>query len=76
MTSDKRQNDIEGPYDSKKVTGKELTPYDELNAKINTLIELLDSKGIIMKPEFERILVMRLHEISKADAFEQMDEEI
>lgn len=76
MTSDKRQNDIEGPYDSKKVTGKELTPYDELNAKINTLIELLDSKGIIMRPEFERILVMRLHEISKADAFEQMDEEI
>jgi len=40
------------------------------------LIEILDSKGILGKKEFERTLTMRLHEISKARAFEDLDEEI
>jgi hypothetical protein len=40
------------------------------------LIELLDNKGIINKKEFERVSTMKLHEISKARAFEDLDEEL
>ena len=60
----------------RKITGKELSSLDEFNIKLVTLIELLDNKGIINKKEFERILTMRLHEISKAMAFEDLDEEL
>lgn len=49
---------------------------DELNIKIATLVELLETKGVLNKGEFERLTVMRLHEISKARAFEDLDEEI
>jgi hypothetical protein len=41
-----------------------------------TLVELLVSKGILSRREFERMSTMRLHEISKARAFEDLDEEI
>ena len=49
---------------------------DELNIKITTLIDLLETKGLLNKGEFERLTAMRLHEISKARAFEDLDEEI
>jgi hypothetical protein len=60
----------------RKITGKELLLQDELNIKITTLIELLESKGILNNGEFGRLTAMRLHEISKARAFEDIDEEI
>jgi len=58
------------------ITGKELSLQDELNIKITTLIELLETKGYLSKDEFERMTAMRLHEISKARAFEDLDEEM
>ncbi|MGB5091517.1 MAG: hypothetical protein E6L04_04820 [Thaumarchaeota archaeon] len=60
----------------KKITGKELSSQDEVNIKLDTLVELLVSKGILSRREFERMSTMRLHEISKARAFEDLDEEI
>jgi hypothetical protein len=60
----------------KKITGKELSSQDEVNIKLDTLVELLVSKGILSRREFERTSIMRLHEISKARAFEDLDEEI
>jgi hypothetical protein len=60
----------------KKITGKELSSQDEVNIKLDTLVELLVSKGILSRMEFERMSTMRLHEISKARAFEDLDEEI
>ena len=69
--------DIEGPRSSsKKITGKELTSLEEISARLTTLIEMLDEKGIINKKEYYRNSVMRLHEISKAISFDQIDEEI
>lgn len=60
----------------RKITGKELSLQDEFGIKLDTLIEFLDMKGILSKREFGRIFDMRLHEISKARAFEDLDEEI
>jgi hypothetical protein len=60
----------------KKITGKELSSQDEVNIKLDTLVELLVSKGILSRREFERMSTMRLHEISQARAFEDLDEEI
>jgi hypothetical protein len=60
---------------SKKVTGRELTHFEETTTRLNTLIELLQDNGIINKREYESRVAMRLHEISKATAFEEMDEE-
>ena len=60
----------------KKVTGKELTRLDELSARLTALVELLDEKGIVNKNEYGRVVAMRLHEISKAGAFEELDEEL
>jgi hypothetical protein len=60
----------------KKITGKELTEVDELSARITTLVEMLDEKGVINKNEYKRTVAMRLHEISKAAAFEELDEEL
>ncbi|MCD6037325.1 MAG: hypothetical protein K0S67_1213 [Nitrososphaeraceae archaeon] len=52
MQSNRRQErgedtDIEGPRSSKKITGKELTSLEEISARLTTLIEMLDEKGII-----------------------------
>jgi hypothetical protein len=63
-----------GPF--KKITGKELTSLEEISARLTTLIEMLDEKAIINKKEYYRTCVMRLHEISKAKSFEEIDEEI
>ena len=60
----------------KKITGKELSSRESRNIKLDTLVELLVSKGILSRREFERMSTMRLHEISKARAFEDLDEEI
>jgi hypothetical protein len=81
MQSNKRHGrgkdtDIEGPRSSEKLTGKELTSLEEISARLTTLIEMLDEKGIINKKEYYRNSVMRLHEISKATSFDEIDEEI
>jgi hypothetical protein len=81
MQSNRRRHssediDVEGPRSSKKITGKELTSLEEISARLTTLIEMLDEKGIINKKEYYRTCIMRLHEISKATSFEDIDEEI
>ena len=60
----------------KKVTGKELSETEELSVRLTTLVEMLDEKGMINKGEYRRMVAMRLHEISKAGAFEELDEEL
>jgi hypothetical protein len=60
----------------RKITGKELSSLDEFSIRLDILVELLDNKGILNKKEYERISTMRLHEISKAKAFEDLDEEL
>jgi len=59
-----------------KITGKELSEIEELSARLTALVEMLDQKGIINKGEYRRTVAMRLHEISKAGAFEELDEEL
>lgn len=66
-------DDIE---ESKKITGKELSEVEELSARLTALVEMLDDKGVINKNEYRRMVAMRLHEISKAGAFEELDEEL
>ena len=60
----------------KKITGKELSEIEELSARLTALVETLDERGIINKKEYDRIVAMRLHEISKAAAIEELDEEL
>jgi hypothetical protein len=60
----------------KKITGKELSEIEELSARLTALVEILDEKGVINKNEYRRMVAMRLHEISKAGAFEELDEEL
>jgi hypothetical protein len=61
---------------SKKVTGRELTLDEQISIRLDTLVELLHDKGIINEKELESRVAMHMHEISKATAFEKMDEEI
>jgi hypothetical protein len=61
---------------SKKVTGRELGLSEEIAIRLDTIVELLQDKGIINKKEFESRVAMHLHETSKATAFEEMDEEL
>ncbi len=72
MTKNMKKNESS----KRKITGKELSSSDEFNIRLDILVELLDNKGIINKKEYERISTMRLHEISKARAFEDLDEEL
>ena len=58
------------------VTGKELDQLEELNIKLDTLIELLSEKGVVSKREYSSNVMMRLHEMSKAKSFEDLDEEL
>jgi hypothetical protein len=60
----------------KKITGKELSEIEELSARLTALVEMLDDKGVINKGEYRRTVAMRLHEISKAAAFEELEEEL
>ena len=61
---------------SANVTGKELTEIEEITVTLDVLIEELQRRGAINKKEFNRLVAMRLHEISKARAFEELDEEL
>jgi hypothetical protein len=61
---------------SARVTGKELTEGEEITVMLDVLVEELQRRGIIDKKEFNRLVAMRLHEISKARAFEELDEEL
>jgi len=58
------------------VTGKELTEVEEIAVMLDVLIEELQRRGAIDKKEYKRLVAMRLHEISKARAFEELDEEL
>jgi hypothetical protein len=58
------------------VTGKELTEIEEITVMLDVLIEELQRRGTIDKREYKRLVAMRLHEISKARAFEELDEEL
>jgi hypothetical protein len=60
----------------RKVTGKELSEIEELSARLTALVEMLDQKGVINKREYHRTVAMRLHEISKAGAIGELDEEL
>ena len=57
-------------------TGKELTEIEEITVMLDVLIEELQHRGAIDKKEYNRLVAMRLHEISKARAFEELDEEL
>ena len=77
MTTDKRSGDEDADIGtSKKVTGRELSLSEETNIRLNMLLELLQDKGIINTKEYESRVAMHLHEISKATAFKEMDEEL
>ena len=73
-----REHGAEGDdvVEPKKVTGKELNEIEELSARLTTLVEMLDEKGVINIKEYRRMVAMSFHEISKAGAFEELDEEI
>ena len=73
-----REHGAEGDdvVEPKKITGKELNEIEELSARLTTLVEMLDEKGILNMKEYRRMVAMRLHEISKASAFQELDEEI
>ncbi len=71
-----RKRDDDDLISPQKITGKELTQLEELSARLTTLVEMLDGKGIINKREYDRTVAMRLHEISKAAAIEELDEEL
>jgi hypothetical protein len=58
------------------VTGKELDHLEELNIKLDTLVGLLSEKGVVSKREYTSNVMMRLHEMSKAKSFEDLDEEL
>jgi hypothetical protein len=64
------------PTSDRKITGKELNSEEEFRIQLSVLVELLEGKRLINKKEYQRIVSMRLHESSKALAFEEMDEEI
>jgi hypothetical protein len=69
-------DNIENLGTDRKITGKELKSEEEFRIQLSVLVELLDEKSLINKNEYQRIVSMRLHELSKALAFEEMDEEI
>ena len=58
------------------VTGKELTEIEEISVMLEVLIDELQRRGAIDKKEYSRLVAMRLHEISKARAFEGLDKEL
>ena len=47
---------------------------EELNIRIDTLVELLSDKGIINKKGYINNVMMRIHELSKAKSFDDMEE--
>jgi|RhiMethySRZTD1v2_1073278.scaffolds.fasta_scaffold1875381_2 predicted transcriptional regulator YheO len=77
-TGSHREHGAEGDdlVEPKKITGKDLNEIEELSARLTTLVEMLDEKGILNMKEYRRMVAMRLHEISKASALEELDEEL
>jgi hypothetical protein len=78
MVDKKKSEDIDpdiGSY-NKNVTGRELNLREEISIRLDTLVELLHDKGVINKRELESRVAMHLHEISKATAFEEIDDEL
>jgi hypothetical protein len=77
MSFNKRPGDDDSDIGtSKKITGRELTLSEEISTRLSTLVELLQDKEVINKKEYESRVAMRLHEITKATAFEEMNEEL
>ena len=72
----KRSREDDDLVPPRKITGKELSDMEEMSARLDALIEMLDAKGIISKKEYNRTVAMRLHEVSKAGAIEELDEEL
>lgn len=72
----KRSREDDDLVPPRKITGKELSETEELSARLDALVEMLDAKGIINKKEYNRTVAMRLHEVSKAGAIEELDEEL
>ncbi|MBV9176561.1 MAG: hypothetical protein JO327_11735 [Nitrososphaeraceae archaeon] len=60
----------------KKITGRTLAELEEVSIRLNTLISILEERGIINRKEYESTVAMRLHEVSKATAFEELNEEL
>ena len=77
-TNRRREQGTDGDdlVEPKKITGKELNEIEELSTRLTTLVEILDEKGILDMKEYRRMVAMRLHEISKAGAFEELDTEL
>jgi predicted transcriptional regulator YheO len=78
MVAKKRSEESDpdiGTY-NKKVTGRDLSLAEETSTRVDILVGLLHDKGIINKKELESRVAMHLHEISKATAFEEVDEEL
>ncbi|HEX2170356.1 MAG TPA: hypothetical protein VHF65_08660 [Nitrososphaera sp.] len=77
-TNRRREQSTDGDdlVEPKKITGKDLNEIEELSTRLTTLVEILDEKGILDMKEYRRTVAMRLHEISKAGAFEELDTEI
>jgi predicted transcriptional regulator YheO len=77
-TGSHREHGAEGDdlVEPKKITGKDLNEIEELSARLTTLVEMLDEKGILNMKEYRRMVAMRLHEISKASALEELDDEL
>lgn len=72
----KRSREDDDLVPPRKITGKELSENEELSARLDALVEMLDAKGVINKKEYSRTVAMRLHEVSKAGAIEELDEEL
>jgi predicted transcriptional regulator YheO len=77
-TNRRREQGTDGDdlVEPKKITGKDLNEIEELSTRLTTLVEILDEKGILDMKEYRRMVAMRLHEISKAGAFEELDTEL
>ncbi|HEX9678300.1 hypothetical protein [Nitrososphaera sp.] len=76
MPKRRRAHEDDDLVPPRKITGKELSEMEELSARFTALVEMLDERGVLNKKEYNRIVAMRLHEISKAAAIEELDEEL
>ena len=72
----KRSREDDDLVPPRKITGKELSEAEELSARLDALVEMLDAKGVNSEKEYRRTVAMRLHEVSKAGAIEELDEEL
>jgi hypothetical protein len=53
-----------------------LAEFEEVSIRLNTLISILEEREIINRKEYESTVAMRLHEVSKATAFEELNDEL